>query len=185
MVKTSLFIFSSIMDYEIESNLSDHGLGSLIHNLLPDSLHIDPYDVTTSPSPLLTQKTIWAFDCNVLYCNQLEELNTEDEENVEDSFEEETRNEENQENLIEEVEEIDFVGQQEGILGRNQTYFSQLFSRIYTSSIFVDPSLISRNDASRRANWELFHRFLQLVEANKKRTCASSTFLHNLRTVDF
>ena len=180
MLGVSHFPCSRNMDYEFEYGIPNEGLGSFVHSLLPDSLHIDPSTVSPSPSPLLTQKTIWAFDYRASYDNHLEELQSEDEEYVEDFSDEEYVDEVNP---VEEVEEIDSVEQEDSVSDRNQRDFNQLLYRVYTSSIFVDASLLSRNGGSGGTNWELFRRFLQLVEANKKRACASPRFLANLQTV--
>lgn len=178
----TLFPCSGKMDYEFECSVPNGGLGPFVHSILPDSLHIDPSTVPTSPSPLLTQKTIWAFDYSASYDNHMEQLHSEEEEYVEDFSDEDSVD---TIHPAEEIEEIDSVEQEDDFSERNQGNFNQLLYRVYTSSIFVDASLLSRNGGSGRTNWELFRRFLQLVEANKKRACASSRFLANLHTVRF
>ena len=86
-VEVSFFPCSRNMDCEFEYGIPNEGLGSFVHSLLPDSLHIDPSTVSPSPSPLLTQKTIWAFDYRASYDNHLEEIQSEDEEYAEEENE--------------------------------------------------------------------------------------------------
>ena len=131
MLEVSFFPCSRNMDYEFEYGIPNEGLGSFVHSLLPDSLHIDPSTVSPSPSPLLTQKTIWAFDYRASCDNHLEELQSEDEEYVEDFSDEEYVDEVNP---VEEVEEIDSVGQEGSVSDRNQRDFNQLLYRVYTSA---------------------------------------------------
>ena len=173
------------MDCELGSSLSNEGLGTFVHNLLPDSLHIDPCATTISPSPLLTQKTIWAYDYISSYQEQLEVTHCENEGYVDDSSDGEYTDEDNEVNPVEEVEEIDSLGNEDDFSGEHHAGLNQLLYRIYSSSIFVDASMLSRNGGGGRVNWELFRRFLQLVEANKQRNCASERFLDNLRSVRF
>ena len=104
---------------------------------------------------------------------------------VEDSSDGEYTDEDNEVNPVEEVEEIDSLGNDDNFSGEHHAGLNQLLYRIYSSSIFVDASMLSRNGGGGRVNWELFRRFLQLVEANKQRNCASERFLDNLRSVRF
>ena len=101
------------MDYEFEYGIPNEGLGSFVHSLLPGSLHIAPSTVSPSPSPLLTQKTIWAFDYRASYDNHMKDLQSEGEEYVEDFSDEEYMD---KVNLVEEIEEIDSVGQEDMFL---------------------------------------------------------------------
>ena len=123
------------MDYEFEYGIPNEGLGSFVHSLLPDSLHIAPSTVSPSPSPLLTQKTIWEFDYRASYDNHMKDLQSEEEEYVEDFSDEEYMD---KVNPVEEIEEIDSVGQEDSVSDGNQRDFNHLLYRVYTSSIFVD-----------------------------------------------
>ena len=155
----------------MEERLSNAGLGQLIHNSLPDGLHIDPYCSSVTPCSELQNGSFWMgrfVKCvNSGFCEEVcEERSVEEDHSpIADSPS---------------IEPIDNSNDEED--GVNSD-FSHLLYSMYTHSTYLNPGAFGINRHQLRGIWEAYRQWVMLNESSRKPQPASEEVIKNLCVV--
>lgn len=155
----------------MEEALPNIGLGQLIHDSLPDGLHIDPYCSSVTPCSELQNGSSWmgAFVKSVRngFCEEVSEESSVEEEHspIADSPS---------------IEPIDNSEEEESLVNSD---FPHLLYGVYTSSTYINPGALGRNRHQFRGVWEAYRHWVLLNESSRKPQPASEEVINNLGVV--
>ena len=152
----------------MEERLPNAGLGKLIHNSLPDGLHIDLYCSSVIPCSELQNGSFWMggfVRCvNSGFCEEV--------------FEE--RSVEEDHSPIAGSPSIEPIDNSEDVVNSD---FSRLLYGVYTRSTYINPGAFVINRDPLRVLWEAYRQWVVLNESSRKPQPASEEVIKNLCVV--